>query len=224
MNEKETDTENMTTKEEETKDITTKEKEAEDITVTEGETETGGETENINLEKEDNVTASESETESVTESETESETQNTTESETETEVVIAKEETESKVVKEKAAGSMTLKEKHFETSIQWLTKKSASSIKTNSEGYEAPKSFTNKETGEKIQPDFSFETQSGYTSFTDIALKSESPRKLVTRWKLLSMMANAKRGKLHLLTPKGHKMFTKKLVDNHNINALIHSI
>jgi len=148
-----------------------------------------------------------------------------TESETETEVVSAKEEeTESKVVKEKAAGSMTLKEKHFETSIQWLTKKSASSIKTNSEGYEAPKSFTNKETGEKIQPDFSFETQSGYTSFTDIALKSESPRKLVTRWKLLSMMANAKRGKLHLLTPKGHKMFTKKLVDNHNINALIHSI
>ncbi len=119
---------------------------------------------------------------------------------------------------------MTLKEKHFEISLNWLNKKSASSIKTNSEGYEAPKAYTNKETGEKIAPDFSFETPSGYTSFTDIALKSESPRSLVTRWKLLSLMASAKRGKLHLLAPKGHKMFTKKLVDNHNINAIVHSI
>ncbi|MBQ4820529.1 hypothetical protein [Aquimarina sp. MMG016] len=49
-------------------------------------------------------------------------------------------------------------------------------------------------------------------------------KKLVIKWKVLSFMAGMKRGKLHLLAPKGHKAFTQRLVKQHNINAMVHSI
>jgi len=119
---------------------------------------------------------------------------------------------------------MSDKQVFFDPALEWISKKSGSEIKALTEGYEPPRAFTNKETGEQIQADFSFVSMGGARSFTEIALKSEKPRDLVTRWKLLSMMAGMKRGKLYLLTPKGHKMFTKKLVDVYNINAHIHSI
>jgi len=119
---------------------------------------------------------------------------------------------------------MAAKKDFFETALQWITKRSIVSVQTESDGYEPPKAYTNKQTGEEIRPDFSFLTHGSSKSFTEIALKSESPRNLVTRWKLLSLMASMNRGKLHLLTPRGHKQFTQKLVETHNINALIHSI
>jgi len=119
---------------------------------------------------------------------------------------------------------MSLKESFSEKALLWISKKSTTAVKGMAEGYEPPKTFTNKETGEKIQPDFSFESPSGNKYYTDIALKSEYPQALVTRWKLLSLMATMSHGKLYLLTPKGHKMFTQKLVDSYKIDATIHSI
>ena len=116
------------------------------------------------------------------------------------------------------------KEIFFEKAADWITKKSDGQFKANMEGYENPKSFKNKQTGEIVQPDFTFNTSSGAKSFTEIALKSDTPQKLVTRWKLLSLIATMKRGKLHLLAPKGHKMFTRNLVDDYNIQAVVHSL
>lgn len=116
------------------------------------------------------------------------------------------------------------KQNYLEKAMQWISRKSTSSVKAQMEGYEEPKVFRNKTTGEEIQADFSFVTNSGYKSFTEVALKSDNPQKLVTRWKLLSFMASLKHGKLHLLAPRGHKMFTQALVDRYKINAIIHSL
>ena len=116
------------------------------------------------------------------------------------------------------------KKSYFDKAVEWVSKKSKDSFKASVDGYESPKVYINKNSGEEIQADFSFQTQGGIKSYTEIALKSDSPQKLVTRWKLLSLMASMKHGKLFLLAPKGHKMFTHKLVDNYNINATIHSL
>jgi hypothetical protein len=116
------------------------------------------------------------------------------------------------------------KDQYMAQAISWVESKPSSSIKANSEGYESPKSFTNKMTDEVVQPDLSYESQGGARHYTEIALKNERPQQLVTRWKLLSVLASMKRGKLHLLAPKGHKLFTKRLVDRYNINALVYSI
>ncbi|MBT8230762.1 MAG: hypothetical protein HKN67_00950 [Saprospiraceae bacterium] len=116
------------------------------------------------------------------------------------------------------------KKNYLDKAIEWISKKSFDVVKAPIEGYDPPQIFTNKSTGEEIQPDFSLVSNSGSKSFTEIALKSDTPQNLVTRWKLLSLMASMKRGKLYLLAPKGHKMFTQKLVDKYNINAIIHSL
>lgn len=113
---------------------------------------------------------------------------------------------------------------YFEKSIDWVSKKSNNTFKAKLNGHEAPKVFKNKNTGEEVQADFSFQNQSGTKSYTEIALKSDSPQKLVIRWKLLSLMASLKQGKLFLLAPKGHISFTQKLVDTYNINATIYSL
>ena len=116
------------------------------------------------------------------------------------------------------------KQNYLEKAMQWISRKSTKSVKAQMEGFEEPKVFRYKTTGEEIQADFSFMTENGSKSFTEVALKSDNPQKLVTRWKLLSFMASMKHGKLHLLTPRGHKMFTQNLVDRYKINAIIHSL
>ena len=115
------------------------------------------------------------------------------------------------------------KEKYLDKVITWVEKRKISSLKSSFEGYEAPKIFTNQATQEQVQPDVSF-TIDNATHYSEIALKCEDTRRLVTRWKLLSTMANVKKGQLHLFAPKGHKIFTKKLVEDNNIDALIHSL
>ena len=115
------------------------------------------------------------------------------------------------------------KEIYMDKAIAWAKKKPITSLKATTEEYDNPKVFTNKSTNEEVQPDLSF-SHGGGEHYSDIALKSDNVRSLVTRWKLLSLMASVKKGQLHLLVPKGHKMFTKKLVDSHNINAEIHPI
>ena len=116
------------------------------------------------------------------------------------------------------------KSNYFKQAIEWVQKKTTESIKATVDGYEDPKTFLNKRTNETVQPDLSFVSKTGAKHYTDIALKSDQKQKLVTRWKLLSMMAAMNSGKLHLLTPRGHKMFTVRLVEQYNINARISSI
>lgn len=115
------------------------------------------------------------------------------------------------------------KENYLSQALNWVKRKSVSSIKSHHEDHESPKIYTNAATQEQIQADFSFVSQ-GRRHYTDIALKSDTPQKLVTRWKLLSTMASLKSGKLFLLTPRGHKMFAQRLVDRYKIKAVIHSL
>ncbi|GGX06528.1 hypothetical protein [Aquimarina muelleri] len=116
------------------------------------------------------------------------------------------------------------KDEYLEKAIAWAEKKSTVSLRATHKAYKSPKIFTSKSTKEIIQADLSFTTHGGAKHYTAVALKEEDPKTVVVKWKVLSFMASMKRGQLHLLTPKGHKSFTEKLVNLHNINAIIHSI
>ena len=116
------------------------------------------------------------------------------------------------------------KMKYFENAISWLSGKAYSELKSIHEDHDDPKTFSNQSTGAIVQPDMSFKLKNGAKYFIDISIKTDQVQKLVTKWKLLSLMASVKRGKLFLLAPKGHKMFTQKLVNDYNINAIVYSL
>jgi len=116
------------------------------------------------------------------------------------------------------------KSKLFPDAIEWVNKKSTETINVNFEGYETPKSFKNSATQEEVIPDMLFINKMGHKHFVEIALKTDNERNLATRWKLLSLMASMKKGKLHLLAPKGHKMFAQKVVKKNDIAAEIYSL
>ncbi|MEM1327775.1 MAG: hypothetical protein AAGI23_17570 [Bacteroidota bacterium] len=119
---------------------------------------------------------------------------------------------------------MSSKQNYLTKAMAWVKNKAAKAPKANFEGYEAPKAFIQQSSEEEIRPDFSFIGQRGSKNYTEIAIKQDNTRKLVTRWKLFSFLANAKRGKLYLLAPRGHKAFTQDLVSKYNIKAVVRSI
>ena len=116
------------------------------------------------------------------------------------------------------------KDQYLEKATMWAENKATDSFKAIYKGFEDPKIFTNTTTQEEIQADMSYITGSGAKHYSEIALKTENTTKLVSKWKLLSFLASSERGKLHLLAPNGHKAFTRKLIDRHNISAQIHSL
>ena len=107
--------------------------------------------------------------------------------------------------------------------IDWAEQRAANSIKAVIDEYEDPDTFRKVSSDEKVQPDISYVSNIGAVHYIEIALKIDQPRELVSKWKLLSTMASMKRGKLHLLAPKGHKQFAQQLVNKYNINAIVHA-
>lgn len=116
------------------------------------------------------------------------------------------------------------KEFYFEKAIAWIQRKSITSLRASIEGYDMPKVFVNQNTQEKIQPDLSFVTENGAKHYLEIVLKNACPDILISKLKLLSVLAAHKNGKLHLLAPKGHKSFAEKLIEKHKISAKVYSI
>jgi len=116
------------------------------------------------------------------------------------------------------------KDAYLERAVVWANNKATISLKSISEGYENPRVFTSKTTHEEIQADLSFVTHGGIKHYSVVALKNENPKKTVAKWKVLSFLASMKKGRLHLLAPHGHKAYAEKLVNTHDINAVIHVI
>lgn len=116
------------------------------------------------------------------------------------------------------------KEQYLDQALQWVQRRSISSLKAVHDSYEPPKNYINKQTEEAVQADISYLSHKGEQFYVVIALKTENQRNLVSQWKLLSIMATLKRGKLILLAPKGHKMFTDRIVNQYKINAIVYSI
>lgn len=116
------------------------------------------------------------------------------------------------------------KEKYITKAIDWAKGRIAQTIRVQSDGYDEPKSFVNQTKDKVIVPDLTYTTKTGNKHYSEIALKTEAAQDLVTKWKFLSQLAKMKSGKLHLLAPKGHLMFTRNLVKKYNISAQVHSI
>ena len=121
------------------------------------------------------------------------------------------------------------KEKHIEKALKFIRKTGHSEIKANFEdleGYEdeSPSSFTlnqGQENEDVFTPDFTA-YKYGNKSYFEIAMKDEDIQRTVSKWKLLSTMAQMKGGNLYLMAPKGHKAFCENLIKQYRLSVELH--
>ena len=106
----------------------------------------------------------------------------------------------------------------IEKAIDWAKKHGFKTLKANAEGYETPTKFILQEGKQSFVPDITA-IHLGGKNYIEIASKTENVNRSVSKWKLLSTLANKKGGKFFLLAPKGHKYFTEKLVEQYNLSA-----
>jgi Holliday junction resolvase len=112
-------------------------------------------------------------------------------------------------------------EKIYQKVNKWLTKRGFQNIKANVEGYETPTGFQQRGADDLVIPDITASTQDSKYYF-EIAVKPSQKTKiqqLVSKWKLLSLLANNKGGKLYLMAPYGNKSFAQRIIERYKIDA-----
>ena len=60
--------------------------------------------------------------------------------------------------------------------------------------------------------------------YFEIAQKTSQKQPLITKWKLLSQLAQNKNGQFVIFTPHGHKSFAQTIVEEHHITARLVAI
>jgi hypothetical protein len=108
----------------------------------------------------------------------------------------------------------------IKSAITWAEKKGFKSIKANHPDFDTPVQYTNPNQEETYTPDVTGRKR-GSKSYIEIALKTDDIQRRVTKWKLLSKLSAIKGGKLFLLAPSGHKAFTERLLNKHNVMAKV---
>ena len=95
-------------------------------------------------------------------------------------------------------------------------------IRANVDEYETPSRLSRQTSDgeESFIPDATG-IINGRKSYFELALKSDSKRATVTKWKLLANLAKFKRGKLYLVAPRGHYAFVDRLLKKYPISAEI---
>ncbi len=104
----------------------------------------------------------------------------------------------------------------LEKSISHLEARGFEHIKADLEGYETPKSFVRKSTGNSITPDI-VARKNGRKYFFDISLKSEEPRSLKSKWVFLDTLSRLKSNRFRIITTRGHYKFTDTMLEDINL-------
>lgn len=105
----------------------------------------------------------------------------------------------------------------LEKSISHLEATGFEHIKADIDGYETPKSYVRKETGNKITPDI-VAVKNGRKYFFDISLKSERRQLLKSKWLFLDTLSRMKADRFRIITTKGHYSFTDAMLEDINLS------
>ena len=104
----------------------------------------------------------------------------------------------------------------LEQSVQHLAARGFNNIKADIEGYETPKSYIKKSTGNAVTPDITA-TKNGNKYLFDISLKSEKPKLLKSKWVLLDTLSRMRSNRFRIITFRGHYKFTDTLLRELNL-------
>lgn len=100
--------------------------------------------------------------------------------------------------------------------MQHLESRGFSNIKADIEGYETPKSYIKKSTGNAVTPDITA-VKNGRKYLFDISLKSDKPKLLKSKWVLLDTLSRMKSNRFRIITFRGSYKFTDTLLKELNL-------
>lgn len=106
----------------------------------------------------------------------------------------------------------------LEKAVEQVQRRGFKDIRVKLDGFEEPKSFSQKKEDNTYIPDITATNSKGKFYF-EIAQKTNDTTSMVSKWKLLSTIAEMKNGDLNILVPYGQNKFTNELVEQYNIKA-----
>lgn len=106
----------------------------------------------------------------------------------------------------------------IEQAVESLQKQGYENIKADLENYELPAKLIRQEDNTEFVPDITA-TLNNRKGYFEIAKKTEDQRELVSKWRLLSVLANMKNGSFQIFVPHGHMRFTEQILAQNNITA-----
>ncbi|MDX1476464.1 MAG: hypothetical protein R3301_02120 [Saprospiraceae bacterium] len=115
---------------------------------------------------------------------------------------------------------MEKKKRLINKAVDWIRGRGFRKIRANVEDFETPTHYSAAAKDDVFVPDVTA-VRRGKKSYVEIALKSGNIRRTISKWKLLSTLANRKGGKLFLLAPRGHKAFAERIVKTHHLRAQV---
>lgn len=115
------------------------------------------------------------------------------------------------------------KRDYIEKAIEYAKTKGFKDFKANLDDFDDPKSFTKVSSDKEVLPDFTAKRR-GKKHYFDVSIKTDNVQPLITKWKLLSQLAELKNSKLILFAPRGHKAFTERLTKKYKVPAQVEAL
>ncbi len=109
-------------------------------------------------------------------------------------------------------------EELMDAAINYVTVRGYQEIKSTVEGYERPFQYTMQNKDVTFTPDITAKSRDKKHYF-EVAQRTDDSSFIVSKWKLLSMLAKMQNGTFTILIPYGQNKFTEQLVMEHEIEA-----
>jgi hypothetical protein len=106
----------------------------------------------------------------------------------------------------------------LQKSVDHLLARGFGDIKVDMTGYECPKSYLKKSTGNSVTPDITA-SKNGVNYFFDLSLKSEKPTLLKSKWLFLDTLSRMKSERFRIITFRGHYKFTDTMLNELNLGS-----
>ncbi|MGA0560049.1 hypothetical protein ACO2Q8_25535 [Larkinella sp. VNQ87] len=110
--------------------------------------------------------------------------------------------------------------------ITWARAQGFEDIKANlpeNDDFESPISYGRQQDDEEFIPDVTGK-QFHEKSYFEVILKTSRTSRLISKLKLMSVLATRKEGKLYLMVPKGHLQFAKEIAKESQVVAQVVSL
>jgi hypothetical protein len=111
-------------------------------------------------------------------------------------------------------------EELMEAALNYVSVRGFKEIKSTMEGYERPFQYTMQNKDVTFTPDITAKSRDKKHYF-EVAQRSDDPTFIVSKWKLLSMLAKMQNGSFTILVPYGQNKFAEQLVMEHEIEATL---